>query len=169
MKWNLKVTLSLILVLSIILLAGCDQIHNRNILTGVFISDESFSCENNYYSAIRLEVNEITEVTFDEANFVDVIEDFSTPIANRKYYSFVFSLKFSGGDYEYKQMRFIQKGNQGTGPDSYIISLMLFDGSSDSEYNCLLHFTTYYEINVKHQTSEPNGEYYRLYSRLMPA
>lgn len=145
----------ILLILPLLLLfTSCFQkkAYIHPLTEGIFTSQESFTLEDKEYSGSKLIVSEITLKEFNQANKLNVLQDFSLTLDERKYYSFQFY--FSDNENETPiDMKFEKRCNpHTTGPDLYYISL---DIPNKKE---TIHYIA--SLRVEMPTSNVPGYYY---------
>lgn len=125
--------------------------YTQPLIEGIFASEESFKLEEKEYTGAKLIVTEITLKEFNQANKLNVLQDFSLAVDERKYYSFQFYFLDNENEIPI-DMKFEKKCNpHATGPDLYYISLVV--PNKDEK----LHYTA--SLRVGLQTPEVLGCY----------
>ena len=126
--------------------------YTQPLTEGIFISEESFTLEEKEYKGSKLIVSEITLKEFNQANKLNVLQDFSLAVNERKYYSFQFYFLDNENEIPI-DIKFEKKCNpHATGPDLYYISLEV----SNKEEN--LHYTA--SLRVESPTPNVPDCYY---------
>ncbi|MCM1131233.1 MAG: hypothetical protein NC310_07000 [Roseburia sp.] len=116
--------------------------YTKPLIEGIFTSEESFTIEEKEYTASKLIVSEITLKEFNQANKLNVLQDFSLKTEKRKYYSFQFYFLDNQNEIPI-DMHFLKKCNpHATGSDIYIIGLEIPNGNENLHYTLDLHVAT---------------------------
>ncbi|MDE6408220.1 MAG: hypothetical protein K2K50_06415, partial [Anaeroplasmataceae bacterium] len=125
----------------LLLFTGCFQkkAYIQPLSEGIYVFEEKFTLEEKEYTGSKLIISEISLKEFNQANKLNVLQDYALNVDDRKFYSFQFY--FLEDQIEIPiSMKFEKKCNPyATGPDIYIISLDVPNGDESKHYDADLH------------------------------
>lgn len=144
-----KFSMMLLILALMALLTGCKRWHTKEIVAGIYESNNSVEFGDLTFEKIRIEIVEISKDEFNNASNMDVIEDLATPSTDRKYYAIKLNIKELGKDDFHYPITYMYGGAYIGTPNKYVFSFDFIFGNETNSVRVDIGVAQYSRLEVQ--------------------